>query len=232
MIYIFIYSYYYFIMRHLYNVNRRDIMRKGILFVLSSPSGGGKTTLSEMLIKEISGLECSVSLTTRSPRPGEINGVHYHFVSKEEFLKHLENNEFLESATVFEHHYGTLEERVVESLEKGTDILLTIDVQGAMQIKEKLPAVLIFIIPPSFEVLRTRLENRNTDQTGVIQQRLAEAQREISYIPKYNYVVINDCIEHAFELLCSIIYAQRCKTNLNREFITEFQANNVTRQHD
>ena len=203
-------------------------MRKGILLVFSSPSGGGKTTLREMLIKKIPGLEGSVSYTTRTPRPGEENGIHYHFVSKEEFLKHQADNEFLESATVFEHHYGTLEKRVVESLEKGMDILLTIDVQGAMQIKERLPAVLIFIIPPSFGVLRTRLENRNTDHSDEIQHRLAEAKKEISYIPKYNYVVINDCIEHAFEQLCSIIYALRCETNRNMEFIAEFQKNNVT----
>ena len=185
-------------------------MIKGKLIVISGPSGSGKTTISSKLLELLPDLEDSVSFTTRSPRPGEKNSRDYFFISPEEFQKRIGENKFLEYAVVFDHYYGTLRHRVLNKLEQGKNILLTIDVQGAAQIKKNYPeAVLIFLMPPGEEALRERLTNRATDDPEEISKRLANAKEEMAQVGNYNYVVINDKVNEAVKKICGIIKNER-----------------------
>lgn len=196
---------------------------RGSLFVVSAPSGAGKSTLCNRLTKEVEGVIFSVSYTTRSPRQGEEDGVHYHFVTEAVFRDMIEGGEFLEWAEVHGNLYGTSIRWVEEKLSDGKDVLLDIDVQGALQLREKnLEAVYIFILPPSIDALRERLLRRGTDTTEVINKRLENAKEEIPYYEKYDYVIINDILEKAYDELRSVVIASRVrKGRIDREWIKE-----------
>ncbi len=182
-------------------------MNKGRLFVISGPSGTGKGTICKELIKDDK-VRLSVSMTTRNPREGEVHGVSYYFATKEEFLQKIDAGGFLEYAEVFGNYYGTPKMEVLELLDEGIDVLLEIDVQGALQIKEVYPeAVLVFILPPSMEELRARLTGRGTETQDVVERRLGEAAKEISYVKEYDYAVINDDLEEAIDNVKTVIRA-------------------------
>ena len=187
--------------------------KKGKLFIISAPSGSGKTTLCAKLVESVDSLYRSISMTTRAPRPGEQDGMDYIFIEKPEFIKRQKRNEFLEWAKVFNEYYGTPKKHIMHMLKRGSDVLLSIDVQGAMKIKRlKLDAVYIFILPPSIEMLRERLINRSTDSKKAIQQRLAVAKKEISRSDKYDYIIVNNRLESALDSLRAVVVAERCRT--------------------
>ncbi len=185
-------------------------IRRGMLLVISGPSGTGKGTLIEKLMKEDPTLVFSVSATTRAPRPGEINGVHYHFVSNEEYDRLVAENAFVEYASVHGNRYGTLRSEVYGRLEKGENVVLDIDVQGALNViaseKEK---VSIFLLPPSMKELRRRLTERGTETPEQVETRLANAVWEISQKDKYEYMVINDDMDACLDTLRAIIHAEK-----------------------
>jgi len=186
---------------------------KGALFVVTAPSGAGKTTILDAVLEQTDNLEYSISATTRPPRPGEVDGQDYFFLSREDFENKEKEGNFLESARVYDYYYGTPLDYIESELKKGCDIILDIDVQGALSIKsQNYPAVYIYILPPSLQVLRRRLEGRKTDSPEVIEKRLAEAKKEMSYLEKYDYSVINDELDVAIEDIKSIIRAERCRT--------------------
>ena len=178
--------------------------RKGKLFVISAPSGAGKTTLCNMLREEFPDITYSVSCTTRPPRSGETEGVHYYFVPKEAFEEKIALDDFLEYATVHGNYYGTPRSEIEKKLSGGKDILMDIDPQGAMQLKERFDGgIYIFIMPPSVDILRTRLTLRN-DTQETIETRLANAVVEIGYKDRYDYVVLNDELGQAYKELSAI----------------------------
>ena len=181
---------------------------KGRLFVISGPSGTGKGTICREILKDIRN-EFSVSMTTREPREGEEHGREYFFVSHEEFIENINRNNFLEYATVFDNYYGTPKDIVLKKLEKGRNVILDIDVQGGLQVKEAMPeAVLIFLLPPSLATLRSRLENRGTETPEKIEKRLNKALDEIKFIGEYDYMVVNDVREDAVSDVRSIMTAE------------------------
>ena len=188
----------------------------GGIIIISAPSGGGKTTLVNYIMKELSFVKMIPTCTTRAKREGEVNGVDYIFLTKEEFQKKVENNEFLEYALVHGRYYGTLKETVFKELKKGYDVILAIDVQGMKSIKEKLDGKVdittIFIIPPSIEELIKRLKNRGESEEE-IERRLKSLEKELPQWKKYDYIIINDDLERAKENLKSIIVSQRLKTS-------------------
>lgn len=193
-------------------MSNNQTKKKGILFIVSAPSGSGKTTLCNRIVDSIGGLSRSISMTTRPPRAGERDGMDYIFIEKEEFLKRKKKGEFLEWAKIFNEFYGTPKKYVKHLLAKGQDVLLSIDVQGAMKIKRLgMRAVYIFILPPSMAKLKERLVGRSTDTKKAIAKRLRVAKRELSYLERYDYVVVNNMLESAIENLRSIIIAERCK---------------------
>lgn len=186
---------------------------KGTLFVVSGPAGAGKGTICKEFMAKNKSAFLSVSATTRSPRPGEEHGKSYYFVSKEEFETMIANDGLLEYATFCDNYYGTPKAAVEQRLENGDDIILEIEVQGAMQIKKKLPhAVLVFIIPPTFEILRQRLIDRGTETPDVVEKRLTRAKEELLLVDNYDYIVVNDTIEQATEDFCNIAKAEKNKT--------------------
>lgn len=188
------------------------VKRKGILFIISAPSGSGKTTLCTRLVESVDSLYRSISMTTRPPRPGEKDGKDYIFIEKPEFIKRQKKNEFLEWAKVFGEYYGTPKKHIVHMLKRGSDVLLSIDVQGAMKIKRlKLDAVYIFILPPSLAMLRERLINRSTDSKEAIHERLNVAKKEVACSERYDYVIINNRLEPALDNLRAVIIAERCR---------------------
>jgi len=187
--------------------------RRGILIILTSPSGAGKTSILEGILKKDSSIEYSVSVTTRPIRKGEINHVNYHFVSVEEFKKLIEQGVFYEWAIVHNNYYGTRRDVVENKVEKGIDVLFDIDVQGALNVKKQSKdAVLIFIIAPSLKILEERLRNRGTDSEEVIQGRLMNARKEMEKMPEFDYIVVNDKLEETIEKVWAIIVAERQKT--------------------
>ncbi|MDA2923458.1 guanylate kinase [Acidobacteria bacterium AH-259-L09] len=198
------------------------------IIVISAPSGSGKTSLTNRVLKEVSGLEFSVSHTTRKPRRGERDGAEYSFVSEKEFQEMVRRDSFLEYAHVHGNLYGTSRAFVDAQLAAGNDVILEIDVQGAMKIKEKNPqAVLIFVLPPSLEVLEARLKGRGSDDESVIDRRLQIAKEELKYYRNYQYVIINREIEESLGKLKSIIIAARCglrrQTEQAEEIIKTFK---------
>ncbi|MDM8566221.1 guanylate kinase [Candidatus Halobeggiatoa sp. HSG11] len=182
------------------------------LFTISAPSGAGKTSLVKKLLECTNNIKVSVSHTTRKPRPGEIDGVNYNFVTEEKFVQMLKNNVFLEHAQVFDNYYGTSQEWLTEQLENGIDIILEIDWQGAKQVKHLNPATVgIFILPPSRAILEERLRGRGTDNEEIINQRLQGAIKEISHYTDSDYLVVNDDFEQALQDLQIIVYSQRLR---------------------
>ena len=187
-------------------------MAKGTLFIISAHSGAGKTSLVAGILAQINNIQASISHTTRDCRPGEQNGINYHFVDHQQFVTMIENNAFLEHAEVFGNFYGTSQEWVEATLNTGTDVILEIDWQGAEQVRSKFAdSQSIFILPPSKQALRERLNGRGQDHAEVIEKRIAAATEEMSHYVEADYLVINDDFALALEQLKSIISAQRCK---------------------
>lgn len=190
------------------------VARKGILFVISGPSGVGKGTVRSGVLSCMDNIQVSVSATTRGPRTGEMEGREYFFVDKARFQHMIETDQLLEWAVVYGNMYGTPRDFVMSMLESGRDVLLEIDIQGALQVKKSMPqGVFIFICPPSMEELDRRLCHRGKDSQESIELRRAACEEEMSHMHYYNYVVVNDRIEDAVEKVRSIIVAERCRIN-------------------
>ena len=189
----------------------KNIKRRGLMLVLSSPSGAGKTTISRQLLGREPDLSMSVSATTRPPRPGEVDGKDYFFITKEKFHEMVENDEFLEHALVFENSYGTPRAPVEAALGAGKDVLFDVDWQGTQQLREKAKndLVSIFILPPSKDELENRLRNRAQDPEDVIAKRMAKASDEMSHYDEYNYIVVNVDVEDSVGEVRSILTAER-----------------------
>jgi len=188
-------------------------MRKGQLFIISGPSGAGKGSICRELLKD-SNVVFSVSMTTRKPREGEVEGVDYYFVSREEFDKTLEQDAFLEHAINFENCYGTPKKFVFDAIEEGKDVLLDIDIKGAINVKKTCPkGIFIFILPPSMTELRKRITGRGAESTEAINMRMAQALKEVSYIDKYDYCVINDQLSEAVNRVKAIMIAEHSRVS-------------------
>ena len=201
---------------------------RGTLFVVSSPSGGGKGTIIRHVLDEVPNLSYSVSFTTRAPRPGETNGVEYFFISRDVFDEMVTSGEFLEWACVHGNYYGTAKRQIAEETAAGVDIVLEVDVQGAASVRQLLlDSVSIFILPPSYEVLKERLIARGTDSPQELEVRLRNAPEELRQYSAFDYVIINDEVDRAAAQLASIIYAERARCvrqeNLVREVIEKFK---------
>lgn len=195
-------------------------MSKGVLTVVSGFSGAGKGTVMKRLIQKYDDYALSISVTTRKPREGERDGIEYFFKTKEEVETMIENDEFLEYARYVDNYYGTPRFYVEEMLAKGKNVILEIEIQGAMQIKSKNPeAVLVFVTPPSFEELRNRLVGRGTETADVIESRLRRASEEAEGMPSYDYILVNDQVENCVDRLHQIILSERAKAQRNEEFI-------------
>ena len=194
----------------------------GLLLIFSGPSGAGKGTVLKELLNGNDNMKLSVSATTRTPREGECHGVHYFFMTKEEFEEQIDNGQMLEHAEYCGKYYGTPSSQIMDWIEEGRDVVLEIEVQGARQIKEKRPdCVSIFVLPPSLEELEKRLRYRNTEDEETIQKRLAVARQEMETARDYDYVIVNDTIEHTVEQINKIIAAEklkvsRAKSNIER----------------
>lgn len=188
--------------------------KKGSLFVISAPAGTGKTTLAQMLCEEFKCVIKSISCTTRSKRPAEIDGQDYHFLTTEQFKKKIEEGDFLEYAQVFDHYYGTSRQFVEDHLNQGKHVVLVIDTQGAMQLKKSTDAIFIFIVPPNIEELRRRLNGRKTDTACAIEQRLSWAEEELKLALSYDYQIVNEELSVAYDVLRSILIAEEHKNRL------------------
>ena len=196
--------------------------KKGLLVILSGPAGSGKGTVGGRL-RELSPFEFSVSATTRAPRPGEIDGVHYHFITKEDFKHKIETGEMLEHAEYVGNYYGTPKAPVDAALAEGKNILLDIEVQGALQIKEKMPdAVMIYILPPDYETLLSRIRGRGTETEEVIQKRMTQARGEIEVFDKYDYIVTNDDFDRAAHDILAILKTEKLRTSRNMDIKENF----------
>jgi guanylate kinase len=200
-----------------------DIQRRGLLLVMSSPSGAGKTTLSRRLLAADANITMSVSVTTRAPRPGEIDGKDYHFISQREFAKLRDTGDLLEYAEVFGNFYGTPKKPVVDALQAGRDVLFDIDWQGTQQLAQAMEGdlVRIFILPPTAEELRERLIRRAQDSSSTVAKRMAKAADEISHWPEYDYVIVNEDINIAAAQIDAILTAERLKRQ-RRVGLTQF----------
>ncbi len=198
--------------------------KKGILVVVSGFAGSGKGTLMKKLMTDYDGYALSVSATTRLPRPGEVDGREYFFKTVEEFKKMIAEEEFIEYAQYVSNYYGTPKKYVEEQLSEGKDVILEIEIQGALQIKEKFPeALLLFVTPPSAEILKNRLIGRGTEEASVIQKRLERAREEAEGIEKYDYFVINDELDRCALQMHQIIQSEHDRTFRNKEFINQIR---------
>lgn len=193
-------------------------MRRGRLFVVAGPSGAGKGTLITELLKRYPGTRLSVSATTRKPRPGEADGIQYHFLEEEEFRRRVAAGDFLEWAEVHGNLYGTPRREVEEWMERGYDVILEIDVQGARQVREKMPeAVTVFVEPPSMEILERRLRGRGTENEEELRERLRNALRESEEKSNFHYVVVNDEFRRAVEELCAIYERESASAEVDKK---------------
>lgn len=182
----------------------------GSLFIVAAPSGGGKTSLVQQLVGSLQDIVVSISHTTRKKRPNEVDGVDYYFVDQTTFMQMVKDGAFLEHAEVFNHHYGTSEAQITTRLKKGIDVVLDIDWQGAQQIRHAFPdAVSIFILPPSLDILRQRLMNRQQDEQAIIADRMQRARDELSHYAEFDYLIVNDEFAKAADDLRSIVVAHR-----------------------
>ena len=202
---------------------------KGQLFVISAPSGAGKSSLVKALIDSVENLTVSTSHTTRAMRPGEVDGVDYHFINSTEFLKMIERGAFLEHAEVFDNFYGTAQESIETQLHQGLDVILEIDWQGARQVRELMPdAISIFILPPSNSALRERLQGRGQDSDEIIERRMRDAVSESSHYNESDYMIINDDFTAALDELSQLIVSHRLQTSrqaeINKKMIADLLA--------
>jgi len=195
--------------------------QKGLLVVISGPSGAGKGTICKALLQE-NDFWLSVSATTRQPRKGEVDGVNYYFLSKEDFEEKISKNDFLEYAEVYGNYYGTPKSKALEAINNGNDVILEIDIQGALKVKESYPeGVFIFILPPSMEELKQRIINRGSETPESLMTRFKSAYKEINYVSKYNYAVVNDTVEEAVKKIQGIMVAERCRVDRVKEKILD-----------
>jgi len=204
--------------------NERLRMESGLLVVISGPSGSGKGTICKRIIEDTKNIKVSVSATTRKQRVGEIEGENYFFIDEENFLQRMKNDEFLEYASVYGNYYGTPKNVVLKEIENGKDIILEIDIQGALCVKKNYPkGVFIFILPPSIKELKSRIEGRGTDSKEVIQMRMECVYEELNYAFQYDYVVLNDEVETAVEKIKEIISAEKNKAIRNQALINKIK---------
>lgn len=194
-------------------IHQQLIKNRGVLLVLSSPSGAGKTSITRALIARESNLVLSVSVTTRKPRKGEVDGVDYHFIDEASFINMKEKNQLLEWAKVFDNYYGTPRQSVEQELQQGRDVLFDIDWQGTQQLHEKMSkdVVRIFILPPSRDELLTRLKKRAQDEMAVVERRMKDSAREMAHFQEYEYCIVNDNLENCIAQVQSILHAERQK---------------------
>lgn len=196
--------------------------KRGLLLVISGPSGAGKGTICKALVEKHKELYVSVSATTRQPRVGEIDGVNYHFTTKEQFIERIEQNDFLEYAEVYGNYYGTPKSKVEEMLSKGIDVILEIDIQGALKVKENFEeGVFIFILPPSMEELKQRIIKRGSETPESLMTRFKSAYQELNYVSKYNYAVVNDEVHLAAKKIEGIVAAEKCRVDRIKETILD-----------
>ncbi len=204
---------------------------RGLLIVISGPSGAGKGTICSELRKEMPNLVYSVSMTTRDPRVGEKEGINYFFRTKEQFEELLAQGDFLEYAKVYDNYYGTPKAHVMDLLDEGKHVILEIDIQGAMQVKDAFSdGVFIYIVPPSLSVLSNRLNGRGTDAQDVINKRLSLASSELALAHRYDYIVVNDILDEAVEKVASILRAEACKISRNKEKIQDIYKQYMTKE--
>ncbi|GJM01296.1 MAG: guanylate kinase [Methyloligella sp.] len=210
--------------------NSKDIERRGLMYVLSSPSGAGKTSIATKLIDQDKNIDMSISMTTRKARPGEIDGKDYIFVNEDQFNKAIENNELLEWAEVFGNFYGTPRKAVEQKLENGQDVLFDIDWQGTQQLHEKVgkDLVRLFILPPSVKVLEDRLKRRGQDEDHIVAARMKEAANQISHWAEYDYVIINENLDESLGEVQNILNAERLKRE-RRVGLSAFVRNMTTK---
>lgn len=195
---------------------------RGVLIVISGPSGAGKGTICKALLEKHKDLYLSVSATTRSPRAGEVEGVNYYFLTREEFQSKIDGNGFLEHAEVYGNCYGTPKANVEQMLEDGKDVILEIDIQGALKVKENFnEGVFIFVLPPSMEELKQRIIKRGSETKESLMTRFKSAYQEINYISKYNYAVVNDTVEVAAGKVEAIIAAEKCRVDRIKDTILD-----------
>lgn len=203
-----------------------SLNNKGILFIVSGFAGTGKSTITRGLVEQYDCYELSVSATTRTPREYEVHGREYFFISKEDFEKLIGNDELLEHAQYLDNYYGTPKKWVESRLDAGKDIILEIEMQGALQIKEKHPdSVLIFLLPPSIDELRDRLKKRGSEPPEQIEKRISRAKEEIQYIEKYDYLVINDVIEKTIDIVHNIVQSEKFKADRAGKNVEEYIIN-------
>lgn len=198
---------------------------KGLLIIVSGPSGAGKGTICKELIQRDESIVVSVSATTRAPRNAEEDGKSYHFITKQMFESMIENGGFLEYAEVYDNYYGTPKDFVIEKITHGENVLLEIDIQGALQVKQKYPeGIFVFVLPPSMETLKNRIVGRGSETPESLEKRMSSAYQEIEQIKNYDYFIVNDTVEHSTDVLQAIITAEKCRVNADiKDIVVKFK---------